>query len=264
MFENKNPIKNLLSDAGLSAIFRTIGCIGDSLSSGEHESLTDGVKGFHDYYEYSWGQFIARANGSTVYNFSAGGMTAERFIKSQANERLNISAEGKSCQAYIIALGVNDLNPNKMPSSDYFGSIEDVHPENPELNAETFAGYMGKIMSLIKKIQPKARIFLMTMPREVRDEVYEIKDKHQRLMYELCELFSFSYVIDLREFSEPYDTDFRKRYFLGGHMNAVGYLYTAKLVMTYIDAIINEKPEDFAQIGFVGKEDGIHNENAVW
>lgn len=46
--------------------------IGDSLSSGEHESLIAGQIGWHDDYEYSWGQFMARACGSKVYNFSCG------------------------------------------------------------------------------------------------------------------------------------------------------------------------------------------------
>lgn len=52
----EKPLENLVSDGGFCAIFRHIGCIGDSLASGELESLKDGVKGYHDYYEHSWGQ----------------------------------------------------------------------------------------------------------------------------------------------------------------------------------------------------------------
>ena len=33
-----NPIKRFVPDGGYTSIFRTIGFIGDSLSSGEHES----------------------------------------------------------------------------------------------------------------------------------------------------------------------------------------------------------------------------------
>ena len=76
--ENEKPLENLKYDGGFCGIFRKIGCVGDSLSSGEMESLNDkDEKGYHDYYEYSWGQYIARNIGSTVYNFSKGGMTAE-------------------------------------------------------------------------------------------------------------------------------------------------------------------------------------------
>ena len=36
-FENEKPLENLVTDGGFTGIFRTIGCIGDSLSSGEFE-----------------------------------------------------------------------------------------------------------------------------------------------------------------------------------------------------------------------------------
>ena len=71
--ENEKPLDNLTTDGGFLRVFRTIGCIGDSLSSGEFVSLTEeGVKGWHDFYDYSWGQFIARDAGCKVYNFSCG------------------------------------------------------------------------------------------------------------------------------------------------------------------------------------------------
>ena len=67
------PLDCIKPDGGFTAIFRTIACIGDSLSSGEFESLTeDGQRGYHDLFEYSWGQYIARAAGCKVYNFSRG------------------------------------------------------------------------------------------------------------------------------------------------------------------------------------------------
>ena len=69
--ENEKPLDRIVTDGGFCGIFRTIGCIGDSLSSGEFESLNaDGTKGYHDFYDYSWGQYIGRACGSKVYNFS--------------------------------------------------------------------------------------------------------------------------------------------------------------------------------------------------
>lgn len=75
---DEKPLDNLIWDGGFCGIFRTIGCIGDSLSSGEHEgTAADGSKTYHDYYEYSWGQYMARNIGAKVYNLSRGGMTAE-------------------------------------------------------------------------------------------------------------------------------------------------------------------------------------------
>ncbi len=266
MFENRNPIEKFLPDAGLTPIFRTIGVIGDSLSSGEHESRKDGQNGYHDYYEYSWGQFMARACGSTVYNFSAGGMTAYTFMNKQTVwERLNISAPDKKCQAYIIALGVNDLNWIRREEDPLpFGTLEDAKNNNPDEIPHSFVGYFSAIMHLIKKVEPKARIFLMTLPRNSENDNDEFKIKHQELMYQLADMFEYTYVIDLRKYAPIYDDKFREKYYLGYHLNAMGYLFTAKMVMTYIDAIINEKLEDFVQIGFVGRENDLHNETRKW
>lgn len=36
---NEKPFDNIIRDGGFTRIFRTIGCIGDSLSSGEFESM---------------------------------------------------------------------------------------------------------------------------------------------------------------------------------------------------------------------------------
>ena len=73
----EKPLESYPAGGGLTPILRTVGCIGDSLSSGEFESLdAAGNKGYHDLFEYSWGQFMARDCGLLVRNFSRGGMTA--------------------------------------------------------------------------------------------------------------------------------------------------------------------------------------------
>lgn len=258
--KNFNPIEDKVAGGGLSAIFRTIGCIGDSLSSGEHVSMTNGKIGFHDYYEYSWGQYIARATGATVYNFSAGGMSAASF--QEHKKRLGFLDPDKKCQAYIVALGVND-GIAKVPT----GTIGDIHPENPELNnPETFAGRLGKIISEIKEIQPKARIFLTTCPNSgyTGDDREKYFDEHQALAYEIAELFEFTYVIDLRKYTPASDHLFWRGGWMTGHLNAVGYLLVAEWIMSYIDHIIATKYEDFAQVGFIGRDNNLHNENYKW
>ena len=83
--KDEKPLDRLVGDGGFTGIFRTIACIGDSLSSGEFESDSEACgKGYHDYFEYSWGQYIARTAGCKVYNFSRGGMTAKWFMESYA------------------------------------------------------------------------------------------------------------------------------------------------------------------------------------
>ena len=127
--ENEKPLDRIVTDGGYTRIFRTIGCIGDSLSSGEHESRDEnGNAGYHDFYEYSWGQYMARNAGLKVFNFSCGGMTAKKYIESYG-DKCGCWATDRLCQAYILALGVNDLYTKEVE----LGSISDVDTENPDL-----------------------------------------------------------------------------------------------------------------------------------
>ena len=250
--EDEKPLDNIVSNGGFTAVFRTIGCIGDSLSSGELESLELGFKGYHDYFEYSWGQFIARDAGCKVYNFSRGGMTARQYVESFADEKGFWNPDIR-CQAYIMALGVNDVT--EILSGQYeMGSAEDINTENYALNKRTFAGLYGAVISKYKEIQPHAKFFLMTMPRggenEERTALY---DKHSELIHDIASKFSNCFVIDLRKYAPVYDDAFRKTFFTGGHMNVMGYRLTATMVESYIDYIIRHYAEKFNQSGFIGK-----------
>jgi len=62
--ENEKPLERMVTDGGFVGIFRTIACVGDSLSSGEFESVdAEGKTHYHDLFDYSWGQYIARVVG---------------------------------------------------------------------------------------------------------------------------------------------------------------------------------------------------------
>ncbi len=252
----EEPLDRMVEDGGYTAIFRSIAVIGDSFSSGEHESTEpDGKKNhYNDYYEYSWGQYIARTIGSTVYNFSCAGMTAEFYWNTYSKSKDCWNTD-KLCQAYIIALGVNDLTHCE------FGSSEDINLDDLEQNKSTFCGYYARIIQKIKQLQPKARIFLMTIPRQGYEHD-EKKEKHAKFLYELAEMFEYTYVLDFNRYAPVYDNDFAKAFFLGGHMNAMGYWLTAKMVMSYIDYIVRNNMEDFIQVAFIGKD--CHNYKFKW
>ena len=259
--EGEKPLDNIVQNGGFCGIFRRIACIGDSLSSGEFESMTDGKKGYHDCFDYSWGQFLARDAGCTVYNFSKGGMTAKAYMTSFAAEKGYFDAS-LAAQAYIIALGVNDVS-RIMEGEQQLGEIADVHPDAPEQNADTFAGYYGAIISKYKSIQPKAKFFLMTMPsHHERDERGLLYDRHAALLCEMAALFENCYVLDFRRYAPDYNEDFKRAFYLGGHMSATGYRLTALMVESYIDYLIRHNPNDFRQIGFVGTP--YHNEKEKW
>ena len=248
--ENEKPLDNIVSNGGFTGIFRTVACIGDSLASGEFESLMNGQTGYHDCYDYSWGQFMARDAGLTVYNFSHGGLTAKKFLDEA--EELGWYDEEKKARAYIIALGVNDITVSRSGALT-LGDASDINLSNSAENKPTFAGYYGKIIQKYKSMVPKAKFFLVTCPRApVAPEIMAFYDKHAAILRDIAALFDGCYLLDLRRYGPVYDAEFRRRFYLGGHLNAAGYRLTALMMESYIDYIVRHNPDDFKQIGFVG------------
>ncbi len=244
--EDEKPLDNLVSGYSNTSIFRKIAFIGDSLSSGEFETCDkEGNKAYHDLFEYSWGQYIARKNGLTAYNFSRGGMTASEYVESfgEANDFFN---KDKACQAYVIALGANDIN-----SGIEIGSVNDINREDYTKNEKTFLGFYGAIISRYKEISPDAKFFFVTLPNDDARTGNKRSDVFYNELYKLTSVFENSYVIDLYKFGPVYDDNFKKQFFLHGHMNPSGYILTAELIDSYIDYIVRHNPEDFKNVGFI-------------
>ena len=245
--ENEKPLDRIVTDGGFCAIFRTIACIGDSLASGEFESLkADGAKVYHDFYEYSWGQFISRACGNVVYNFSRGGMTAQEYMETFA-DKMGFWDRNKLAQAYIIALGANDIAHGKE-----IGGVGDVCKEDYKKNAHTIAGYYAQIIQKIKTLQPRAKIFLVSMPQGANEK--DAKRKQFRdLLDDFTKLFDRTYLIDLYTYAPINDEEYKKKFRLG-HLTPTGYVLTARMIESYIDYIIRKNPQDFNQVGFIGTD----------
>lgn len=245
---DEQPLETLNPTGGMAAIFRRIACVGDSLSSGELETWDPtGKKVYLDLFEHSWGQYIARMTGATVYNFSKGGMTAKEYIESFGNAR-NYWDPKLAADAYIIALGVNDLIGHKQE----VGSVADINREEPGKSAQTLAGYLGQLILRLRTIQPEAKFFYLTMPHTDPDDHEALGDAHQKLMYEFAEFFGNSYVIDLRKYGPVYDEEFKAKFYGGGHLNTLGYYFTALEVASYMDYLIRHNPRDFRETGLAG------------
>ena len=245
--ENEKPLDQLVGAYSRTSIFRSIAFVGDSLSSGEFQIPDNkGTYSYFDMFQYSWGQHIARKNGLTGYSFSRGGMTAEEYIESFA-EKMGYWDEKKAAQAYVIALGVNDIYNRGME----IGGIEDVDPNDYRNNKPTFTGYYAAIVSRYKEISPDAKFFFVTFPNEDKPSRIEKTQGMIKVLYDLAEHFDNAYVIDLFKYGPVYDAKFKQKYFLHGHMTPEGYLFTAELIDSYIDYIIRHNPEDFKLAGFI-------------
>ena len=248
---------------GMCSIFRTIGCVGDSLASGEFEvRLPAAPKGsdpsvlavhgqtvYLDMFEHSWGQHIARMAGCKVYNFSRGGMTASEYCRTfaEANDFWN---PDKACTAYIVALGVNDLLNARQP----VGTMADVRADWHD-NADTFAGWYGQLLARLREIQPDAVLFLVTMPQTEewkQPGKRALVEAHRDLMYEMAAHFGGAYVLDLYRYAPPHDEAYMAAFYMGGHLNPVGYRIAAEQFVSYIDYIVRHNPSDFRQVGLIG------------
>ena len=246
--ENEKPLDSLVDGYSNTSVFRSIAFVGDSLLSGEFETRDEnGNPGYHDLYEYSWGQYIARKNGLKAYSFSKGGMTAKEYVESFAEEN-GMWDEDKACQAYVIALGANDIYFKNFE----IGSIEDIDEDNYLNNKPTFVGYYARIIKRYKEISPDAKFFFVTFPNTNTPERDDKTHGMINALYSLAEYFENSYVIDLYQYGPVYDEAFKRKFYLYGHMNPSGYILTARIIDSYIDYIVRHNPQDFKTIGFVG------------
>ncbi len=240
---DEQPLDRLVNSYSHTAVFRTMAFIGDSLSSGEFETRdSDGTPAYHDLYDYSWGQYIARKNGLKAYNFSRGGMTAKEYMESFAKEQ-GFWDDNKACQAYVLALGVNDLLNRGME----VGCVEDI-----DTDRDTFARWYAQIIQRYQAMCPDAVFFLVTIPKSDDPLVEEKSAPMRKLLYDLQARFDRCYILDLYQYGPVYDARFREAYYLHGHMNPAGYLLTARLIDSYIDYIVRHNPDVFRTIGLVG------------
>ena len=246
--ENEKPLDRISEDGGFTGIFRKIACVGDSLSSGEFEVRREGKPTVYlDMFDYSWGQYIARIAGCKVYNFSRGGMTAQEYCDSFA-EAMGYWDPEKAAQAYVIALGVNDI----FGLGQEIGSVGDICRDDPKKNKNTVVGRYAEIIQRYKKISADAKFFLVTMPR---DGMFNDKrEAHRNALYELAKFFDNCYVIDLYEYMPVEDAKYKERFYLEGHLNPCGYLLTGKIIASYIDYIIRHNINDFRRVPFINTE----------
>ena len=228
-----NPLERIRNDAGLMTVFRHVGCIGDSLASGEAVyKKADGTTGGKDLFEYSWGQYLARMTGNTYYNWSKGGLRCDTFLSSSlATECFD---GNHKCEAYIIGLGQNENNRKYK-----IGTVEDINLGDYTQNPDTYYGNYG--IQKIQEMQPKAKIFILTDPlKSVENAGYN------SAVREIAGIFKSVYLVDLYTYGTAlYNSGFLYQQKRGGHYNAVGYFICAMIISTYIDWIMKKNPENY-------------------
>lgn len=233
----------------LFSSFNNFGVIGDSLASGESVSVVNGVTRYVDNYNYSWGHYIAEKYGMSCIHFSAGGMTTRSWLTSNVG-LTKLQNPSNKCNCYIIGLGVNDKN---VLGDAYLGSMSDIK-ENFVDNEDTFYGNYGKIISYIKQVQPKAKIFLLTIPDQTSPSAINYSNFNTAIRA-IANNYSDTYLIDLaNNYNNTFNSGFVRDNLRGGHYNAIGYNYIGDKLYQWISAYMLSNASNFRQIEFIGTD----------
>lgn len=254
----EKPLDNITHSGSFVNIFNKIACFGDSLTAGQFEANNTGKTTYNTESDYSYPAQLKRILNNNVLTFARGGACASNSDTSvsESHSWLNIYqntafTDDNKCECYIIALGTNDIG--------YYGSFDgdvdtDVDTSNYNNNAKNSVGGYATIIQKIIELQPKSKIFCCAIPN-TRNSLETRTEANQKISA-ICDLFSNCFFMDFQTFGvQPDDVaEYKTIYYLGGHMSSQGYYYWALQVLSYIDFIIRNNPDDFKQIPFIGTD----------
>lgn len=234
--------REILRTSSFVGIVHKWGFIGDSLSSGEQAVKQDGTSTIvrFDKYEYSWGQRMCALNGVDGFNFSAGGQTAKGWCNGTGVRTWGgAMLEENWKEAYCIAMGVNDSASISAGDAD-----TDIDLSDYTNNADTFAGWYAGIIQRLRSVNPKCRIFCITIP--YNQTAY---NNFSQVIRDVCAKFTRCYLVDLANYHWT-----PNGLALNDHLSPAGYQWAAWEINTYIDWIIRNNMDDFKDIAFVGTD----------
>lgn len=236
-------VNDIIRKQNLTAIFQSIGVIGDSLASGQGR-VNDGSH-FRDFYDYSWPQYLKKQLQNEVYNFTQSGLTTRSWLTSAMGYPLMSDGQHK-CQSYIIALGANDIG-----LTDYLGTPADINLSDYTQNADTYYGNYARIISLCKVQEPRARIFVVTNPCYGSESLRH--DFNVAVRY-MATIFDNVYLVDLAANESYFNTGFIEANKYHSHYTPAVYKLVATYIEQEISKIIVANPSDFYFVDLIGTE----------
>lgn len=239
-----NDIQPLIGSLGIPRvlscnIIKRFGGIGDSYMAGHIQPRNQEMADPKNY-EYAWPCFLSKLTGNTFTNFAVSGSTAKQWVNTSLfNE---VEKEGNKCQAYCIALMINDQGDWSKYATPC-GTKEDIGTE-----ADTYYAYYYKLIQKVIAINPDAKIFCFTCfvyednfeyNVAVRDIVDFCKNKGQNV-----------YLVDTAKYRDS--SYFKNTIFnadaCNGHYTAIGYNFMAECHYKLISDVINNNVVDFENV----------------
>lgn len=202
--------------------FNKILCIGDSITQGVFNHNESGSVEYATIGKYSYPTYLGKITDVEVVNWGIGGDTSVDWW----NEKQNEDFSGYDC--CIINLGINDALKGT--------SIEDSRTA------------FTNILNAVKSANKNIKVFFATIvPAYAKgDSTY---DNINTLIKEFATNEN-CYLVDLTEYSHCVKGGAYKN----GHLTALGYHRLAHDYKAYISFIMNQNPESFKWVQFIGTD----------
>lgn len=221
------------------SIFKSIGLIGDSYTSGTYSVINNGEEEIESDINLSWGNILAEKYGITPRNYGWGGATVKKWLE-VPNSRKEAFDNDEVCDVYTIAFGINDKNKTGVEKAKYdptfwytaLGSIDD------EIGEDTFYAYLKEICEYVHDKAPHSPIFVITP--------YKYYKHWNEAIGEVADLYDYVYFADIYE-NCPYYVGDGSGYF-GSHPTIEGHQMLAEYFDILFCKIINENRNDIQEL----------------
>lgn len=200
----------------LMQVFRKYTVIGDSLACGytmvgdvNVNSSTARPTG------NNWPGYLQLRTGRTFTNIAVGGTTAKDW------RNTHVSTADIETDCYLIGIGVNDLRQGLS-----IGTSADIVADCTN-NADSYYGNFDFLIRQVKQYNPKAHIFVFTIPRS---EGSTVENYNTAIRY-VASIYENVHCIDLYNlYPTEYTEGIIANSFINGHYYPLVYNYMSKMI----------------------------------
>lgn len=225
----KRSLKDFNFEYSMSKMFKTIGIIGDSLSSGVVYDENGNAK---TLYNHSWLSTFCTKSGADPTYYSSGGQSTKSWLTSTYKTNFD---NDPIKEAYFIALGTNDAS-----QSYGIGNITDPS------GTDSFVGYYKEIIDLIHTKSPNSVIFMLSMYGNTSDTY---QTPYSNMIKQIADLYDYCFFVDYANncpneinlnISRVY-TFYQENW----HFTGSGYILVGETIYKLIDEIVNKNQSWF-------------------
>lgn len=225
--EYYGKVDDLENSINYIPMFRNIGIVGDSLSSGEIAYSDESGNHYVDRFDSSWLSIVGRNNGVNVSHYSQGGMTTKAWLENAGNKKTSLLADD-SKNAYFVALGTNDIS-----ESYPLGNVSDTS------STDSFVGYLKNIIDVVHTKSPNAVVFLVSTYNNSDNGI-----RYSNMISEIADLYEYCFFVDFVNHTDIY-TSTGGVWSNLGHFTSLGYVKVAKIIEKLLNKIVDENKNYF-------------------